>query len=249
MQLAEIVDGRQDERLRGTAMQAWLHSMFGGGAILAHLSYIFLIVAMLMDRVLYLRILAIAAGVAGFLYLWIFLNDRVASIWEVLFILAALFQLLLTAYRNRQARFSEDERFFRDTVVPGLSPSDVRKVLKAATLKDVETGARLTREDEPVEALAFIVAGDVEVTVCGRPVGRCARGQFIGEISVTGGGPATATAIAVGPVRYFAFESDAFRRLVARHRHIGTELELAFRSGLREKLVRANAALAAQPAA
>jgi CRP-like cAMP-binding protein len=237
------------DRLGGKTMQAWLHSMFGGGAILAHLSYVFLIVAMLMERVLYLRILAIAAGVAGFLYLWIFLNDRVASIWEVLFILAALFQLLLTAYRNRQARFTEDERFFRDAVVPGLSPSDVRRILKAGTLKSVDAGARLTLENEPVEALAFIVAGDVEITVCGKHVGRCTRGQFIGEIGVTGGGAATATAVADGPVRYFAFESGAFRRLIARHRHIATELELAFRSGLREKLVRANAALAAQPAA
>ena len=230
-------------------MHAWLQTIFGGGAILAHLSYIFLIIAMLMDRVLYLRILAVAAGVAGFLYLWIFLGDRVASLWEVLFIAAALFQIVLTAYRNRQAHFTEDERFFRDTVVPGLSPIDVRKILRVATLKDVETGAQLTREEEPVEALAFIVSGDVAITVCGKPVGRCARGQFIGEISVVGGGPATATAIADGPVRYFAFESRAFRKLLAKHRHIATELELAFRSGLREKLVRANAALAAQPAA
>lgn len=62
-----------------------------------------------------------------------------------------------------------------------------------------------------------------------------------------GGETATATSITVTPVRYLAFDGEGLRRLVARDRTVGHELELAFRHSLREKLVRANASLAMAP--
>jgi CRP-like cAMP-binding protein len=230
-------------------MGEWLRTSFQGGAILGHLSYVFLILSMLMGKVVLLRLFALAAGLTGVVYFWVFLGDRVASVWEVLFIAANLFQVCLTAYRNRTARFDEDETFFRQSAVPGLPPADIRRLLGACGPKQADAGVTLIRENEVVGELIFIVSGDVEITVAGKPVAHCVRGQFIGEISVSNGGPATATAVAATPLRYLAFDAEAFRRVTSKHRHIGKEMELAFRSGLREKLVRTNAALAAQAAA
>lgn len=230
-------------------MGEWLRTSFQGGAILGHLSYVFLILSMLMDKVVLLRLLALAAGVTGVIYFWFFLGDRVASVWEILFIAANLFQVLLTAYRNRTARFDEDESFFRHAAAPGLPPSDLRRLLGACGPKQVPAGTVLIREDELVEELVFIVSGEIEIRVGGTMVARCGRGQFVGEIGVTTGGPATATAIAATPLRYLGFNAEGFRRVTGKHRHIGTEMELAFRQGLREKLVKSNAAIAAQVAA
>jgi CRP-like cAMP-binding protein len=78
-------------------------------------------------------------------------------------------------------------------------------------------------------------------------IGRCKRSDFIGEIGVMGGEKATATAVAVTPIRYLAFNGTALRKLVTRDRGIGHELELAFRHSLREKLMRANTTLAMAP--
>lgn len=222
---------------------------FASGAILANLSYILLIVSMLMGRLVYLRILAIASGVAGVLYFWVFLGDRVASIWEILFIAANLFQLVLTAYRDRMSRFDEDEMIFRNACIPGLSPSDARKLLKIGKVVDVQPGTVLTRENEPVSMLIFILSGDVDIRINGKHIGRCRHRDFIGEIGVMNAAPATASAVATTLVRYFAFEAVALRKLTSRDRTIGQELELAFRQGLREKLVRANTALAEQAVA
>lgn len=230
-------------------LRSALVEMTSGGAILANLSYTLLIVSMLMSRMTYLRIFAIASGAAGVAYFWGFLGDRVASLWEMLFIAANLFQLTLTAYRDRVSRFDADETIFRNTCIPGLSPSDARRLLKVGRVFESPVGAYLTREQEPVMALAFILSGEVDIRLGDRHIGRCGHGDFIGEIGVMSGGPATASAVALTPIRYFAFEAAALRRLVSRDRTIGQELELAFRQGLREKLVRANAALAEQTAA
>lgn len=230
-------------------IESTLAEAFTGGALLANLSYVLLIVAMLMSRVIWLRFLAIGSGLAGVIYFWFFLGDRVASIWEILFIAANFYQLAITAYRDRMSRFEPDEMLFRNACIPGLSPSDARRLLKIATKIDAPRGAVLTREHQPVTALAFIIEGEVEIRVAEERIGTCGHADFIGEIGVMSGGPATASAVAATPVRYFAFEAAALRRLMARERTIAQELELSFRHGLREKLVRANAALAGQVAA
>jgi CRP-like cAMP-binding protein len=204
---------------------------------------------MLMSRVTWLRILAIGSGIAGFAYLWLFLGDRVASAWELLFIAANFYQLALTAYRDRMSRFEPHEMLFRNACIPGLSPSDARRLLKIATVVDAPGGTHLTREHQAVQALVFILEGEVEIRIGERRIGLCGHADFIGEIGVMSGGPATATAVAITPLRYFAFDASALRRLLARDHTIAQELELSFRQGLREKLVRANAALAGQAAA
>lgn len=218
------------------------------GAILATTSYVLLIASMLMDRLAYLRILAIASGVTGVVYFWVFLGDRVASFWESLFIAANLFQLVLTAYRDRVTRFNQDEVIFRAACIPGLSPSDARKLLKIGTVQDAPTGTVLLREHEPVAMLLFLLSGEVDIRIGDKHIARCGHGDFIGEIGVMSRAPATASAVAVTQLRYFAFDAAALRKLTARDRTIAQELELSFRHGLREKLIRANAVIAAQPA-
>jgi CRP-like cAMP-binding protein len=230
-------------------VQSALAEAFTGGALLANLSYALLIVAMLMSRVVWLRFLAIASGIAGVTYFWFFLGDRVASVWEMLFIVANFYQLALTAYRDRMSRFGPDEMLFRNACIPGLSPSDARRLLKIARIVEAPAGAYLTHEHRPVPALAFILDGEIEIRVGEQRIGICGHADFIGEIGVMSGGPATASALALTPVRYFSFEAAALRHLMNRDRTIAQELELSFRQGLREKLVRANAALAGQAAA
>jgi CRP-like cAMP-binding protein len=220
---------------------------FTGPAILANLSYVLLILAVLMSKVTLLRLLAIASGVTGFLYLWVFLGDRVASVWELLFIVANVFRLALDAYRDYTTRFTPDERTFRNNCIPGLSSGEARRLLATASLVETGAGTPITHEGESVPTLAYILSGEVEIRVGNTTIGHCRPGDFVGEIGVMGGEAATATALTVTPVRYLAFDGGALRKLVARDRVIGHELELAFRHSLREKLVRANASLAIAP--
>ena len=101
-------------------------------------------------------------------------------------------QLAIAAYRNQMARFSADERAFYEIAVPPLEPAEARRLLHAGRWIDAAPGTVLAREGEPVPDLAFLVAGEVDIVVGSQVVGQCGPGSFVGEISVSTGGPASA---------------------------------------------------------
>ena len=230
-------------------MHLTLQSAFSADAFLGHAGYVLLIVSMLMTRITWLRVLAIASGVLeGSFYL--VNNDPVSLFWEGIFVLTNVAQLAIAAYRNQMARFSADERAFYEIAVPTLEPAEARRLLHAGRWIDAAPGTVLAREGEPVPDLAFLVAGEVDIVVGSQVVGQCGPGSFVGEISVSTGGPASATATARTAVRYLAFERVFLRGLLDGSGEIGRAVELAFRHGLRDKLMRTNQAMVAiaQPA-
>jgi hypothetical protein len=56
--------------------------------------------------------------------------------------------------------------------------------------------------------------------------------------------PASATATVRTPARYLGFDRTFVVQTLDKHGEIGTALELAFRHGLRDKLLRTNTAMA-----
>jgi CRP-like cAMP-binding protein len=213
-------------------------------ALLLHAGYLLLIASMLMTRIAWLRILAIGSGfLEGSYYL---LTDDLNSLfWEAMFVLTNVAQLGIIAYRNRKAHFTPEELAFYDIVVPTLERWQARRLLRIGRWLEAAPGTVLSREGEVVRNLVFLLSGEVDITVGEEKVGHCGPGCFVGEISASTGGPATATAIARTPIRYLAFERIALMKTLKASNEIGQALELAFRHGLRDKLTRANQAMAA----
>jgi CRP-like cAMP-binding protein len=224
-------------------------ALLGEGALVGHASYVLLVASMMMTRMTWLRVLAVGSGVLSIFYNALWVYDPLSVLWEVLFVATNLAQLALTAYRNSMARFTPEERAFYEIAVPGLAPAQVRRLLKAGRWLDGEAGTVLARQGEPVANLVFLVSGEVAITMDDHVVGSCSAGDFVGEISVSTGIPATASAIAKTPIRYLAFERRFLMQLLNRSGEIGRAVELSFRHGLREKLIRTNMAVvsAARP--
>lgn len=220
------------------------NSLLSAGAMIGHLSYVLIIVAMLMDRLVYLRLLAIGSGLAGLVYSTFWLYDPVAIGWEILFILAIVYQMTVTAYHNRMSRFSAEQTFFRQAAVPRLSAADCRRLFRIARIGESPADTVVATEGKPVDRLIFILSGEIDILSGTTSIARCRPGDFIGEISVTNATPATASAVALSPIRYLAFEAEPLRRLIAKERDVAEELQLAFRIGIRDKLVLANKTLA-----
>lgn len=228
-------------------MHLTLDSAFSPGALVGHAGYILLVLSMIMTRMLWLRIIAIGAGILQAIYYGVFLHDPVGTFWESVFTLTNVAQLAIIAYRNRAAHFSADERAFYDTAVPTLEAADARKLIAAGRWTTAEPGTVLTKEGENAPFLAFVVSGDVDVSVNGKKVGDCGPGSFVGEISVSSKIPASATATVRTPARFLAFDRDFVVQTLDKHGEIGVALELAFRQGLRDKLLRTNVAMAGTP--
>jgi CRP-like cAMP-binding protein len=230
-------------------MHMSLEAAFSPAAFVGHAGYILLVLSMIMTQMLWLRIIAIGAGILQAIYYGVFLHDPVGTFWETIFTLTNVAQLAIIAYRNRAARFTADERAFYETAVPTLEAADARKLIAAGRWTTAEPGTILTREGEDAPVLAFIVAGEVDVSVNGRKVGECGPGSFVGEISVSSKMPASATATVRTPIRYLGFDRAVIVQLLDKHGDIGVALELAFRHGLRDKLLRTNVAILATPTA
>ena len=225
-------------------MHMTLDSAFSPAAFVGHAGYILLVLSMLMTKMLWLRIIAIGAGILQAIYYGVILHDPVGTFWETIFTLVNVGQLAIIAYRNRTARFTADERAFYDTAVPTLEAADARKLLAAGRWMTADPGTVLTREGEDAPVLAFIVSGEVDISINGKKVGDCGAGSFVGEISVSSKMPASATATVRTPARYLGFDRAFVLQTLDKHGEIGTALELAFRQGLRDKLLRTNTAMA-----
>lgn len=226
-------------------MTITLESFTAFGPMVGHASYVLLVASMMMTRMIWLRVLAIASGIVAAIHSGFWLHDPVTTVWEVIFSLTNLGQLALITYRNSRARFTPEERAFYEIAVPGLDPSQAHRLLKGGRWVDAAAGTVLTRQGERVPDLAFVVSGEIEVKIGDRTVGNCGTGDFIGEVSISTGLPAMATATAVTPIRYLAFRREYLTRLLDRSDEIGRAVELSFRHGLAAKLTRTNAALVA----
>jgi CRP-like cAMP-binding protein len=84
----------------------------------------------------------------------------------------------------------------------------------------------------------------VDIVVDGRKVAECGPGSLVGEIGMSTGTPATATAVCATPVRYLSFEAQRLYRLLDSHVDLQDAVELAIEKSLSEKLSRSNVAVA-----
>ncbi len=211
-------------------------------ALLLHAGYLLLITSMLMTRITWLRVLAIGSGVLEGSY-YLVAGDLNSLFWETMFVITNVGQLAIMAYNNRRARFTPDELAFYEIAVPSLEPSQARRLIKAGRWLEADAGTVLSREGEVVRDLIFVVAGEVDIVVGDQSIGHCGAGSFVGEISASTGGPATATSVARTRIRYLAFERVALMKMLRASSEIGQAVEIAFRHGLRDKLIRTNQAM------
>lgn len=212
--------------------------------LLTHLPYALLVISMLMNDMGWLRAIAIAAGIIRIVNRSFFEIDPVIVFWEVIFVAVNVVQLAILWYYARRHRFSEDEQRFAAIMPAGVDRRTIRRLLRLAKLRHAEEGQALTEEGKPVDDLAFIADGVLQIEQGGRIVAVCGPGDFVGEMSFVTGAAASATAIAAKPLRYLAFEQAKLRAAVQSDGDLRQALDASFNRNLVGKLAKANAAQA-----
>jgi hypothetical protein len=119
-------------------------------------------------------------------------SAAVQTTWIMISIIGVIRLLAL----SQRARFSAEEQAFLDTKLPRLPPPDARRLLDVGQWIDVDAGAILTEELEPVSHLIYVAAGDVDIATNGSIIASCRSGDYVGEVTWATGAPATAAAIA-----------------------------------------------------
>src|SRR5262245_45083230 len=210
--------------------------------LVGNLGYVLLVVSMMMTRMVLLRVFAIASGIVGGAYMWLWLGDPVGTVWECTFAMAAVFQIALGVYRNRPAVLSADEQALQAALMLDFEPRHVRAIRSVGAWQDSESGCELMRQGELAKSLIVLRSGSVSVLVNGQHVGSCGPGSLIGEIGFARETPAIATVVANGPVRYLALDCDGLRRLMKTDSEISDGVNSLCRSALEKRLILMNQA-------
>ena len=176
---------------------------------------------MLMRVMWILRVLVIASAFVAIAYDLVWLKDPVGVFWESLLVLVNIVQLSVTYAQNRLEKFNSIESAFVHKAFPGLSNSLKRKILNQGSWVEADEG-------------------EVEIIVNSNVVGRCGNGDFIGELTVLSGEPATGTAITKRRTHYWAIADDELRRLVASNEEISQSVQACFHTNMLSKLIAAN---------
>jgi hypothetical protein len=226
------------------AMTVWLSEVLAPDALLRHVALFLLVVAVAMPTVGLVRWAALAAGIVGVLVSSGLAYDPPGFFWWSLLAIVALVRIAMASDWRFGGKLSAEEKLFHERVVPGLGLGQVRKLLSTGTWREVVPGTALTHAGERVEELCFIVRGQVDIVVDGKKVADCSPGSLIGEIGLSTGDPATATAVCATPVRYLGFDALRLYRLLDGHVELQDAIELAIEKSLRDKIHRANVAAA-----
>lgn len=220
-----------DELLRGLSDPVIL---FG------HFTYLLLIISMLMRRMVTLRLVAVASGIAKIAYRALFVLDPVSVLWETIFVLVNIGQLLVIWYYEYHHRFADEERHFADNMPAGVDRSAIKRLLDLAELERHASGDVLTTEGQTVQRLMYVADGIVKIEHGDRVVAICGPGDYIGELSFLSGRPASATATVVKPTRILAFDQAKLTAAIDGDTQLRRTLESALNRNLAGKLVRSN---------
>ncbi|MEQ1900184.1 MAG: cyclic nucleotide-binding domain-containing protein [Devosia sp.] len=210
--------------------------------LFGHFTYFLLIVSMLMRRMIWLRAFAILSGTTKILYRAVLVVDPVSVLWETVFTLVNIGQLVLIWYYEYHHRFAEEENHFADSMPAGIERGAIKRLLELSELVRAAPGEKLTIEGEPVTSLIYVADGIVQIERGDRIVAICGPGDYVGELSFLSGDPASATASVVKPARLLSFSQDKLRTATAANPELRRTLESALNRNLAGKLVRTNGA-------
>lgn len=209
-------------------------------ALFGHFTYFLLIVSMLMRRMVWLRVLAVGSGLAKIVYRGLLLPDPVSVLWETIFVMVNLIQLLLIWYYEKYHKFDDDEKLFVESMPKDAERRALRRLLTIAEHKTIEEGTVLTEQGQPVQKLMFLTRGVVTIERDGAQFAACGPGDYVGEMSFLTGNMASATARTAKPVRLLTFDQAKLRQAARTDAGIRRVLEGSLNSNLVDKLVRSH---------
>jgi Cyclic nucleotide-binding domain len=211
------------------------NSIVTGNPLFLYCAMLCLAAAMLPAREWWIRNIALIAGLALMGAFAIPAINPIGLGLSIAFFAINLLQTIRLKQSDSHAWMNEDERFFFERGVPGLDPKLVRKLLSIGTWHDFEEGHMLMHQGQDLPFLQFVSRGAATVLDKERPVGVCGPGDFLGEMSLVSGGPASATVKITHPTRICAFDRGALAPLL--------EVNQGLSRNLTDKLDRMNRAL------
>ncbi len=213
-------------------------------AILLNLAAAMLVMAMLVKSLRLLRILALAAGFAALAWCVLSGQGMVALLWAALFVLVNGVQLARLLQRTRIGRVSSEERELLHDILRVEDPAKQRRLIGLLNWRDVAAGEVLIAQGQLNPPLIYVASGAAGIELDGRLVGVCGEGDFLGDMSIATGEPATTAVVVTNPMRIAVVDRAALAEMAEAVPEIGAAFDRALNRGLAAKIQRMNEAAA-----
>jgi CRP-like cAMP-binding protein len=205
-----------------------------------HIGFLLLAVSLFLTNIFWLRVFLILGFAFQIVYFSLAATPLYTGIaYNVLFILINLFRL----YSLEKARRIVNAASGGDLLRKGISDLDdehLAQLVEFGEAFELEPGAVLTSEGEPVEAFYLLSAGQAVVEVGGRRVGQVRAGEFVGEVSFLTGTVASATVRAAAPLSVIALDSERLKAAGREDPAIAAAIYHVIGNALARKLTAAN---------
>lgn len=224
-------------------MDLTFESAFSTGGMVGHLSYLLLVVSMMMRSMVKLRILVTLSALVAITYDVVWLRDPVGVFWETLLVTVNLLQLARIWIANRRIQFTPEEHSLVREKIRGLDAIEARSLLLAGDWDTAAPGAQLTEQGKTPDHLYFLTGGEVAILHEGTQIATCAKGNFLGEMSLADGGTASATAVVSRPARFWKISRTALEQIGISKPSVKHALQIAISQDLKDKIEASNQTL------
>ncbi len=157
--------------------------------------------------------------------------------WSALFAIANVAMIWLIFFDEVQFSLKADERKLFDLLVD-LTPGQFRKLLKAGRQEVAASPLVITRENEDLHKLYFLIDGNMTIEKGGHRTVSEAR-TFVGEIAFLLARPATATVTLETGCHYCVWESKTLHAVLNGNPALRTAVSAAMNRKLAEKVAQA----------
>ena len=179
--------------------------------ILINLGYIFMLAALAVRDILWLRSLLFSAQVSLFSY-GIFTDNTPVIFWNALFFLINGYQVIRLIRQRRPIDLPEDLVDLYENIFSSMRRREFLYFWQMGNLHQV-VHKKLIGRGEPQKDLLLILSGELQVKNKGKLIASLTRGNFVAEMSFLTGEPATADVFAVDEVSYISWNQNKLHSL------------------------------------
>jgi hypothetical protein len=173
-----------------------------------HIANILILISLSVRDILWLRVFSILAGFFFIAFYALHVTDPEAPItWNVVFMTVNSWHISRLFLERRPVHLSDPVARLHQLAFRSLTPVEMTKLVSVGSWEDAAKGDALCVAGEPLDKLAVLATGRVEVVRGGgEPVAVLEAGQLVGELSYLTGEVPTADVRAQEPTRYLAWE-------------------------------------------
>lgn len=179
--------------------------------VLVNIGYVFMLAALTVRDILWLRSLLVSAQLSLFSYGIISSNVPVAF-WNALFFVINTYQVVRLIQQRRPIDLPENLIDLYENVFSTMRRREFLYFWQMGNIHELKH-KRLISKGENQKNLLLILSGEVEVKSADKLIAKLSRGSFVAEMSFLTGEPATADVFVPEKASYISWNQQKLRSL------------------------------------